>query len=118
MRRSVVIALGRIRDARAAAALGQLWRTPRSPQDRVYNIAVQQALIHLKDLALPVLRRSLAHGSDRVRSRAVWALQQIGNPAAIAALRPLLSDPSPTVRNDAKQALRSLQAPRTRGDSR
>lgn len=110
VRRRAVEALGRIHRARSAEQLGRLWRAPRTPQDRIYDQMIQEAMVRLGDLALPSLRLSLKHASDHVRWKAVEALEQIGNPAVIEDLRQLRRDPSPTVRDAASQAIKALRA--------
>jgi HEAT repeat protein len=77
------------------------------PQDRVEAVNVLSAMWTKDyDMLLPLLGDSDAH----VRERAAWALGQLRYPRAIPAVRKLLKDPDPEVRNSAAQALEKLEA--------
>ena len=110
VRRRAAEALGRIRDARAAEQLATLWSPPTTTAHRAFNLEVRQALIGLGALAVPALRTSLGHESEHIRWKAVEALAEIGDPAAIDDLRALLDDPSPTVQGAARDAIEALDA--------
>ena len=51
--------------------------------------------------SLPKVRELLTHSDDAVRRRAIAALAAAGDEGSFAAVRPLLRDPSPTVRTEA-----------------
>ncbi|MGC3956086.1 MAG: MerR family transcriptional regulator [Propionicimonas sp.] len=66
--------------------------------------ALQWALAHSGDRAVPVLARGLESPLDQRRRRAVMALAKLGSPAALAALAEALGHPDPFVRGRAALA--------------
>ncbi|PKN21830.1 MAG: hypothetical protein CVU65_16095 [Deltaproteobacteria bacterium HGW-Deltaproteobacteria-22] len=103
-------ALGRIRDARSADTLAQLWSDPKDdPDAAVFNLEVQSAFVSLGTIALPALRRGLKHESYQVRWKVISALEKIGDASLIIDLQPLLDDPNPTVQDAAAAAIQALK---------
>jgi hypothetical protein len=68
------------------------------------SAAADLGLIHFAD-AVPALLHALADADVRVRQAAVWAVGQVGSPAALTSLVRLLGDPSLTVAHRVQEVL-------------
>jgi HEAT repeat protein len=75
------------------------WRAPKRA-----NAAADLGLVHCGD-AVPPLLHALDDPDTRVRQTAVWAVGQVGTPAALAGLVRLLGDPSRIVSHRAQEVL-------------
>ena len=75
------------------------WRASRRA-----NAAADLGLIHRAE-TMPALARTLLDSDVRVRQAAVWAIGQVGTPASLAGLLPLLGDRSLVVAHRVQEVL-------------
>lgn len=110
VRRRAIEALGRIRDARTAEVLATLWREGDGHEGRITNQAVRMAMVPMGSAAVPALVKSLKHPSFHARWMVAEALAEIGDPAALDALRALPEDENPTAQAAITEAIQALEA--------
>jgi len=106
VRQRTVDVLGQVGDAVIAEQLEQILKYDRSEDVRA---AAAKALGEIRDPgSVDALIDSL-HGAFTVRCRAIVALGEIGEEAALAPLLAMLKDPAPEIRYHASQALAQLK---------
>jgi HEAT repeat protein len=107
----LLIALGRVADARVVPALTEALRD--DPDTECRAMAAGSLGQQVDSAVVPALVESLgADPAERVRSICARALGNCGDASVLPALRDALHhDPNTTVRAEALQALRSLEAP-------
>ncbi len=104
-RQAAVIALGRIGDPRATAALGRMLRD--APPDVRFQAATSLVQVN-PQRATGYLRKALRDGDAEVRASAAAALGDLGDPAECDRLVRLLEDPVGTVQLEAAVSLARL----------
>jgi HEAT repeat protein len=98
--------------AECAAAIGEpavpdLIHCLNAEDEKVVDAAVD-ALSDIGDPAVPSLRKMLKAPIDQVKGSACAALGNMKNKPSVPFIIPLLDDPSPTIKDDAREALESI----------
>jgi HEAT repeat protein len=97
VRRSAVVALGRIGDAKATTALIEVLQ-----DEGELTVPTVNALAKIGDQrAFEALLGLIGHSDAAVRQAVVGALNSLGSPRMPTRIMPLLSDPDPNVRESA-----------------